>query len=53
MWRYAWVFLILAMIAAIFGLGGIAVAAVGIAKALFFIFTALFVIGLWSGRRAV
>ncbi len=53
MLSYAWVFLVLAIIAAIFGFGGIAVAAAGIAKVLFFIFLALFVIGLLTGRRAV
>jgi uncharacterized membrane protein YtjA (UPF0391 family) len=53
MLSYAWVFLILAVIAAIFGFGGVATAAAGIAKVLFFIFLALFVIGLLTGRRAV
>jgi uncharacterized membrane protein YtjA (UPF0391 family) len=53
MLSYAWVFLILAIIAAVFGFGGVAVAAAGIAKILFFIFLALFVIGLLTGRRAV
>ena len=51
--NYAWVFLILAIIAAIFGFGGIAAAAAGVAKILFFIFIALFIIGLLAGRRAV
>ena len=32
MLHYAWVFLVLAIIAAIFGFGGVAVAAAGIAK---------------------
>ena len=53
MLQYAWVFLILAIIAAVFGFGGVAVAAAGIAKVLFFVFLVLFVIGLLSGRRAV
>jgi uncharacterized membrane protein YtjA (UPF0391 family) len=53
MLHYAWIFLVLAIIAAIFGFGGIAVAASGIAKVLFFIFLVLFVIGLLAGRRAV
>lgn len=52
MLRYAWVFLILAIIAAVFGFGHIAGAATGAARVLFFIFVALFVIGLLSGRRA-
>ncbi len=53
MLHYAWVFLVLAIIAAVFGFGGVAVAAAGIAKVLFFIFLAIFVIGLLTGRRAV
>ena len=53
MLHYAWVFLVLAIIAAIFGFGGVAVAAAGIAKVLFFIFIALFVVGLLTGRRTV
>jgi hypothetical protein len=36
-----------------FRVGGIAVAAAGIAKVLFFIFIALFLIGLLTGRRPV
>jgi uncharacterized membrane protein YtjA (UPF0391 family) len=46
-------FLILAIIAAIFGFGGVVVAAAGIAKILFFIFLVVFVVGLLMGRRAV
>jgi uncharacterized membrane protein YtjA (UPF0391 family) len=53
MLHYAWIFLILAIIAAIFGFGGIAAAAAGFAKVLFFIFIALFVIGLLTGRRTI
>ena len=37
----------------IVGFGGIAVAAAGIAKVLFFIFIVLFLIGLLTGRRPV
>ena len=48
---YAWVFLIVAIIAAIFGFGGIAAAAVGIAKILFFVFIVLFIVSLLFGRR--
>ena len=40
---YALIFLAVAMVAAIFGFGGIAVAAVGISKILFFVFLILFV----------
>ncbi|HWQ52284.1 MAG TPA: DUF1328 domain-containing protein [Bryobacteraceae bacterium] len=50
---WAWVFLVLAIIAAIFGFGGITPAEAGIAKVLFFLFLAVFVIGLIAGRRAV
>ena len=50
MLHYAVVFLVIALIAAIFGFGGIAAGAVGIAKVLFFVFIAMavvtFVIGL-------
>jgi uncharacterized membrane protein YtjA (UPF0391 family) len=44
--RWAFIFLVIAIIAAIFGFGGIAAAAVGIAKLLFYIFLALFVLTL-------
>lgn len=52
---WAVVFLVIAIIAAVFGFGGIAVAATGIAKLLFFIFLVLFVISLifHMGRRRV
>jgi uncharacterized membrane protein YtjA (UPF0391 family) len=54
MLRWAVAFFIIAIIAAIFGFGGIAVAAAGIAKILFFIFLVLFLVALLSGlvRRA-
>lgn len=52
MLRWVWAFLILAIIAAIFGFGGIVAAAAGIAKILFFIFLVIFVVGLIMGRRA-
>ena len=47
-------FLVIALVAAAFGFGGIAVAAAGIAKILFFVFLILFVISLLGGlmRRA-
>jgi uncharacterized membrane protein YtjA (UPF0391 family) len=53
MLNYAWIFLVIAIIAAIFGFGGLAVAASGIAKVLFYLFLALFVISLLTGRRSV
>jgi len=46
---WAVVFLVVALIAALFGFGGIATAASGIAQILFFIFVALFVIALIAG----
>lgn len=49
MLNWALVFLVVALIAAAFGFGGIAAAATGIAKALFFIFLVLFLISLVAG----
>jgi uncharacterized membrane protein YtjA (UPF0391 family) len=53
MFHYAIVFFVIALIAALFGFGGIAAGAVEIAKILFFVFVIMavvaFVIGL--GRR--
>lgn len=46
---YAAVFFVVALIAAIFGFGGIAVGAIEIAKVLFFIFVVLFVVSLVVG----
>lgn len=50
MLRYAVIFFVIALIAALFGFGGIASGAVGIAKTLFFIFIVIalisFVVGL-------
>jgi uncharacterized membrane protein YtjA (UPF0391 family) len=45
------VFFIIAILAGIFGFGGIPAAAVGIAKVLFFVFLIAFVISLLLGRR--
>ncbi len=50
---WAIAFLVLAIIATIFGFAGIAAAAVGIAKALFVIFLVLFVVFMFLGRRRV
>ena len=44
MLHYAVVFFVIALIAALFGFGGIAAGAVGIAKILFFVFLALAII---------
>jgi uncharacterized membrane protein YtjA (UPF0391 family) len=49
MLHYAVVFFIIALIAAVFGFGGVAAGAAGIAKVLFFIFLAGFLISLVMG----
>lgn len=46
---YSLVFLIVALIAAALGFGGIAGASIGIAKILFFVFIVLFVVSLIFG----
>ena len=50
MLRTSIVLLFIAIIAAVFGFAGIAAAAVGIAKILFWIFVVLFLISLIFGR---
>jgi len=56
MLRWAWAFLVVALIAAVFGFGGIASGAAGIAKTLFYLFLVVFVVtlllGLMTGRRS-
>lgn len=49
MLRYAAVFLVIALVAALFGFTGIAAGAVEIAKILFFVFLLLFVVSLVMG----
>jgi uncharacterized membrane protein YtjA (UPF0391 family) len=49
MLNWALTFFIIAIIAAIFGFGGIAIAAAGVAKILFYVFVILFVISLIAG----
>lgn len=55
MLRWTLIFLVVALVAAIFGFGGIAAGAADIARVLFFIFLVLFVlsllINLFSGRN--
>jgi uncharacterized membrane protein YtjA (UPF0391 family) len=51
MLHYALVFFIIALIAAVFGFGGIAAGAMGIAKILFFVFIALTIIAFVAGGR--
>ena len=48
---YALVFLLIAIVAAIFGFTGVYAAAAGIAKILFILFLVLFVVSLVAGRR--
>jgi len=56
MLRWAWAFLVVALVAAVFGFGGIASGAAGIAKTLFYLFLVVFVVtlllGLMTGRRS-
>ena len=55
MLKWALIFFLVALVAGALGFGGIATAAAGIAKVLFFIFVVLFVIalaaGLFVGRK--
>ena len=51
MLSYALTFLVLAIIAAVLGAGGVAAMATNIAYVLFVIALVLFVVGLVSGRR--
>jgi uncharacterized membrane protein YtjA (UPF0391 family) len=51
MLRWALIFLILALIASVLGFSGIAGDAAWIAKVLLFVFLALFVISLITGRK--
>jgi uncharacterized membrane protein YtjA (UPF0391 family) len=50
MLHYALVFLVLGLIAAILGFGGLAGTSIGIAKILFFVFLVLFAVSLLVGR---
>lgn len=55
MLRWALIFFVISIVAAIFGFGGISDAASGIAQVLFFIFIGIFalmlVLGLLAGRK--
>ena len=44
--RWALIFLVISIVAAAFGFGGVSAAAAGIAKLLFYVFIALFVVTL-------
>ena len=50
MLRWSIIFLVIAIVAAIFGFGGIAEGAADIAEILFYIFIVLFVVSLIFGR---
>jgi uncharacterized membrane protein YtjA (UPF0391 family) len=50
MLHYALVFLVLGLIAAVLGFGGLAGTSIGIAKILFFVFLVLFAVSLLLGR---
>jgi len=52
MLHWAAVFFVIKLVAALFGFGGIAAGAVGIAKLLFVLFLVLAVVALVMGRRA-
>lgn len=55
MLKWALIFFIISIVAALFGFGNIAAGAAGIAKILFFVFIVLFLImliaGLFAGRK--
>ena len=53
MLHWTLVFLVLALIAAILGFGGLAGAAIGIAKILFFVFLVVWLISFLLTRRSV
>ncbi len=49
MLRFAVIFFIIAIVAALFGFGGVAAGATEIAKILFFVFLVLFIVSLVAG----
>jgi uncharacterized membrane protein YtjA (UPF0391 family) len=49
--NYAWIFLVIAMIAAVFGFGSIVGATAGIAQMLFYLFLVFFVAIFVTGRK--
>jgi uncharacterized membrane protein YtjA (UPF0391 family) len=53
MLRLAIVFLVIALIAAVFGFGGVAAVATDAARILFFVFIVLFLITLVMGRKGL
>ena len=53
MLNYAWIFLVISIVAAALGFGGISAASEGIFEALFYIFLAIFVMSLVWEKRSV
>lgn len=49
MFRYAFVFLVLALMAGVFGFGGLATPSSGISRVLFFVFIVIFLVALMTG----
>ena len=49
--NWAITFLVIALIAAVLGFGGLAGTAIGIAKIIFFVFIVLFIIAFVMGRK--
>jgi uncharacterized membrane protein YtjA (UPF0391 family) len=52
MLHYSLVFLVVALIAAVLGFGGIAGSAIGIAKILFFVFLVVWLVTFLLGRKS-
>ena len=53
MLHWSLIFLVIALVAAILGFGGLAGTAVGIAKILFFVFLVIWLVSFLLGRRAI
>jgi uncharacterized membrane protein YtjA (UPF0391 family) len=51
MQHYAWVFLVIAMVAAVFGFGEISKSAITITKAAFYVCLAVFIASVLLGRK--
>jgi len=53
MLHWSLIFLVIALIAAVLGFGGLAGTAVGIAKILFFVFLIIWLVSFLLGRRSI
>jgi uncharacterized membrane protein YtjA (UPF0391 family) len=53
MLHWSLIFLVIALVAAVLGFGGLAGTAVGIAKILFFVFLVIWLVSFLLGRRAI